>query len=274
MLDRAREYAKRGQTDLALDKLQQIVKVYRGTLAAAYAQAALDRPRQNLPLFPEGPYVLAEKTPKRSLRRARARNLRRRPGLDRTRPGRLRPRCRRRRSPASTHRAVPRRGPTFRGPPVRVRIRAWWPPPSRPLESPSGAAGPAPQPGPPPIRAWPAPPSARSRRESGGGGRDRPGRSEPQSSRPGRPGAGGGPGDGSECRRQRTSSEYAGCGRGTIPSAPAPGPGPGVGGPGQPAPPPPGPGGCRGADPREHRRQRSRDAAGRAERQCRPPGRQ
>ena len=63
MLDRAREYAKRGQTKEALAMLKRVVTVYKGTQAGGEAQAALDRPRQNLPLFPDGPYVVAQQKP-------------------------------------------------------------------------------------------------------------------------------------------------------------------------------------------------------------------
>ena len=62
MLDRAREYAKRGQTVPAVAMLNRIVSVYKGTMAAAEAQAALNRPGQNLPLFPDRPFLLAQKT--------------------------------------------------------------------------------------------------------------------------------------------------------------------------------------------------------------------
>ena len=61
MLDRARETAKRGQAVQAVAMLNRIVAVYKGTAAAGEAQAALDRPRQNLPLFPDGPFVAASK---------------------------------------------------------------------------------------------------------------------------------------------------------------------------------------------------------------------
>ena len=67
MLDRAREYAKRGQVVPAIAMLNRIVSVYKGTTAAAEAQAALNRPGQNLPLFPDGAYLLAHKSAESSL---------------------------------------------------------------------------------------------------------------------------------------------------------------------------------------------------------------
>jgi formylglycine-generating enzyme required for sulfatase activity len=60
MFNRAREDAKNGRTDQAMVMLQRVTKVYKGTPTAADAQAALDRPKQNLPLFIERPTVLAE----------------------------------------------------------------------------------------------------------------------------------------------------------------------------------------------------------------------
>ncbi len=63
MLDRAREYAKRDKTKDAMAMLKRIVAVYKGTRAAGEAQAALDRPKHNLPLFPDRPFVLAEPNP-------------------------------------------------------------------------------------------------------------------------------------------------------------------------------------------------------------------
>ncbi len=61
MLGRARDYARRDQGKPAMDMLKRVVTVYKGTHAAAEAQAALDRQRQNLPLFPTGPVLVAEK---------------------------------------------------------------------------------------------------------------------------------------------------------------------------------------------------------------------
>jgi hypothetical protein len=62
MLDRARDYAKGNQIAQALAMLKRVVAVYKGTRAAGEAQAALDRTRQNLPLFPDGPVVVAQKS--------------------------------------------------------------------------------------------------------------------------------------------------------------------------------------------------------------------
>lgn len=59
MFDRARDHAKRGQTELAITRLTQIVRAYKGTPGAAEAEAALQRARQNRPLFPDRPYELA-----------------------------------------------------------------------------------------------------------------------------------------------------------------------------------------------------------------------
>jgi formylglycine-generating enzyme required for sulfatase activity len=61
--DRAHDYAKKGQTDQAVGMLKRVVGVYKGTPTAAEAREALDRPPHNLPLFPEGPAILAERTP-------------------------------------------------------------------------------------------------------------------------------------------------------------------------------------------------------------------
>jgi len=60
MFNRAREDAKNGRTDQAIEMLKRVIKVYKGTPTAANAQAALDRPNQNLPLFIDRPTVLAE----------------------------------------------------------------------------------------------------------------------------------------------------------------------------------------------------------------------
>ncbi|MHB1555933.1 MAG: formylglycine-generating enzyme family protein [Isosphaeraceae bacterium] len=61
MLGRARDYARRDQGKPAMDMLKRVMSVYKGTHAAAEAQEALDRQRQNLPLFPTGPVLVAEK---------------------------------------------------------------------------------------------------------------------------------------------------------------------------------------------------------------------
>jgi formylglycine-generating enzyme required for sulfatase activity len=219
MLDRAREYAKREQTDLALDKLHQIVSVYKGTAAAVEAQAALNRPSQNLPLFPERPFVLAEKT------------------ADSRPPA----------SPASPHPLTVPPGPIAPGttaspvpapmPPPQVAI-APSPPGSSPRAdasmppgtstNPGGVAsalptGPAPSPG----NARPAPPGGPSLNPATVGPAPAP---VPAMS----------PNIASAAPPPRTP----GGGAGTNPTAPTPGPGTGSGVPGQPVapPPPPGPG--------------------------------
>jgi len=56
----AHEHAKRGQTDQAIGLLNKVAAVYRGTQTAADAKAALDRPKHQLPLFPDRPTVVAE----------------------------------------------------------------------------------------------------------------------------------------------------------------------------------------------------------------------
>jgi formylglycine-generating enzyme required for sulfatase activity len=60
MLNRAKEDAKSGRVDHAVTMLKQVASVYRGTPAAAEAKEALDRPGHNLPLFPDGPAIVAE----------------------------------------------------------------------------------------------------------------------------------------------------------------------------------------------------------------------
>jgi formylglycine-generating enzyme required for sulfatase activity len=60
MFNRAREDAKNGRNDRAIEMLKRVIKVYKGTPTAADAQVALDRPKQNLPLFSDRPTVLAE----------------------------------------------------------------------------------------------------------------------------------------------------------------------------------------------------------------------
>jgi formylglycine-generating enzyme len=60
MIDKAREFAKNGRPDLAIAKLNDIVKIYKGTQTAADAQAALDRSAKDLPLFPDRPVLEAE----------------------------------------------------------------------------------------------------------------------------------------------------------------------------------------------------------------------
>jgi formylglycine-generating enzyme required for sulfatase activity len=61
MYNRAHEFAKNGQTDQALAMLTKVSQVYKGTPTAAEAKAALERPQRNLPLFADGPLVVAEK---------------------------------------------------------------------------------------------------------------------------------------------------------------------------------------------------------------------
>ncbi len=60
MFNRAREDDKNGRTDLAIAMLKRVIKTYKGTQTALDAQCALDRPKQNLPLFIDRPTVLAE----------------------------------------------------------------------------------------------------------------------------------------------------------------------------------------------------------------------
>lgn len=66
MLERAKDYARRGKVKDAVGMLKRVVSVYTGTQAAAEARAALDRPAQNLPLFPDRPYVVAQRKPAES----------------------------------------------------------------------------------------------------------------------------------------------------------------------------------------------------------------
>jgi len=60
MFYRAYGLAKDRKTDQAIAMLKVVVKVYKGTPTASQAQAALDRPGQNLPLFSDSPVVVAE----------------------------------------------------------------------------------------------------------------------------------------------------------------------------------------------------------------------
>jgi formylglycine-generating enzyme required for sulfatase activity len=64
MFDRARESAKAGRTDLAVSLLENVVKSYKGTRTAGEASKALERPKQNLPLFLDRPALKAEHAPK------------------------------------------------------------------------------------------------------------------------------------------------------------------------------------------------------------------
>jgi formylglycine-generating enzyme len=61
MLGRAQEFAKAGRIDQAVEMLKRVVTSYKGTESAAQANAALQRPMQNLPLFLDGPALLAER---------------------------------------------------------------------------------------------------------------------------------------------------------------------------------------------------------------------
>jgi formylglycine-generating enzyme required for sulfatase activity len=66
MIERAKDFAKKRQTDQALAMLARVIKVYKETQAAKDAQAAIDRAAKNLPLFSDGPVVVAqaeERTP-------------------------------------------------------------------------------------------------------------------------------------------------------------------------------------------------------------------
>jgi formylglycine-generating enzyme required for sulfatase activity len=63
MLDRAHEYAKGGRTDQAVAMLKRVATVYKGTPTATEAKAALERPQHHLPLFPDGPAIVAERKP-------------------------------------------------------------------------------------------------------------------------------------------------------------------------------------------------------------------
>ena len=63
MFNRAKEYAKQNRTDHAIGMLKRVVASYKGTTAAAEARVALERPKQGLPLFPDGPAVVAVRDP-------------------------------------------------------------------------------------------------------------------------------------------------------------------------------------------------------------------
>jgi formylglycine-generating enzyme required for sulfatase activity len=64
MFDRAQENAKAGRTKEAVALLETVVKSYRGTRMADEASKALERPKQNLPLFLDRPTLKAEAAPK------------------------------------------------------------------------------------------------------------------------------------------------------------------------------------------------------------------
>ena len=60
MLERARENARAGRTKEAVALLEIVAKSYRGTRTADEATEALERPKQNLPLFLDRPALKAE----------------------------------------------------------------------------------------------------------------------------------------------------------------------------------------------------------------------
>ncbi|MFO0891908.1 MAG: SUMF1/EgtB/PvdO family nonheme iron enzyme [Isosphaeraceae bacterium] len=64
LLDRAREQAKAGRTEEAIKMLTLLAKSYPSTGTATEAKEALERPKQNLPLFLDRPTVQAEDAPK------------------------------------------------------------------------------------------------------------------------------------------------------------------------------------------------------------------
>jgi formylglycine-generating enzyme required for sulfatase activity len=59
MLTRAQDLAKENRTDQSVAMLNRLVKVYKTTATASAAQAALDRFKKNLPLFPDHAIVEA-----------------------------------------------------------------------------------------------------------------------------------------------------------------------------------------------------------------------
>jgi formylglycine-generating enzyme required for sulfatase activity len=61
LYDRAHDVAKGGDADLVVSLLAKVTKSYPDTAAAADAREALDRPNQNLPLFPDRPAVVARR---------------------------------------------------------------------------------------------------------------------------------------------------------------------------------------------------------------------
>jgi formylglycine-generating enzyme required for sulfatase activity len=60
LLERARNIARNGNAELAISLLQRLKTTYPGTRAAREAGEALDRPKQNLPLFLDSPAVVAK----------------------------------------------------------------------------------------------------------------------------------------------------------------------------------------------------------------------
>src|SRR5262249_44910781 len=59
MLTRAQDLAKENRSDQAVAMLNRLVKVYKTTATASAAQAALDRFKKSLPLFPDHAIVEA-----------------------------------------------------------------------------------------------------------------------------------------------------------------------------------------------------------------------
>lgn len=59
-LDRARELAKNGKVEVAVAMLKRVTEKYPRTAASREAKEAIDRPKQNLPLFPEHPTMVAK----------------------------------------------------------------------------------------------------------------------------------------------------------------------------------------------------------------------
>ena len=64
LFGRAQEFAKARQTDKAIQLLETVVKSYPKTRTASEASKALERPKQNLPLFLDRPAMQAEAAPK------------------------------------------------------------------------------------------------------------------------------------------------------------------------------------------------------------------
>src|SRR5947209_7963943 len=58
--ERARDSAKAGRTQQAVELLTTLTKSYKGTKTAGEAKEALERPKQNLPLFLDRPTVKAD----------------------------------------------------------------------------------------------------------------------------------------------------------------------------------------------------------------------
>ena len=59
LLDRAKELAKGGKSNVAVSMLKRLTTSYAGTATAVEAKEALDRPAQNLPLFLDRPTVVS-----------------------------------------------------------------------------------------------------------------------------------------------------------------------------------------------------------------------